>query len=68
MQIILKCEDLHCSSCAESVKKALNALEGIERIEVDLDEQTVIVDFEPPLDEERIKITLEEAGFPPVPA
>lgn len=68
MQITLKCEDLHCSSCAESVKKALNALEGIERVEVDLDSQTVTIDFEPPLDEKRIKITMTEAGFPPIPA
>jgi len=68
VQIVLKSEDIHCASCAESVKKALTALEGVEKVEVDLEKKTVTVNFGPPLQEERIKSAMEEAGFAHMPA
>lgn len=62
---ILKAPDISCDHCAESIQKALAPLPGILRVEVDLDQQEVQVDFEESkVDLGRIEGILALEGYP----
>jgi Cu+-exporting ATPase len=53
-----------CSACAKHVKNAVTALGGIHKCEVDLESETMTVDFdEDVVTFEDIKEAVEEAGY-----
>ncbi|HJO00139.1 MAG TPA: copper ion binding protein [Nitrospinaceae bacterium] len=61
---ILSVEGMTCDHCAQSVKDAVNGLSGISRVEVDLENKSVTVEF----DEAQTKIEciadkITEVGF-----
>jgi copper chaperone CopZ len=41
--VLLKCEDLHCEMCAQTVKEALRRVDGVVKVKVNLGKQTVTV-------------------------
>jgi copper chaperone CopZ len=41
--MMLKCEDLHCEMCAQTVKEALRQVEGVVKVKVNVGKQTVAV-------------------------
>jgi copper ion binding protein len=56
--------DIHCGGCATSIEGALGGIDGIGSVKVDLDGQTVGVDF----DESVVQIdvivnTIEDQGY-----
>jgi Cu+-exporting ATPase len=61
--ITLKSQDIHCASCAASIEKVVGALEGVRKVEVDIDGQAATVQFEPPATTDSISSAMEEAGF-----
>lgn len=61
--IALRSDDIHCESCAASVRKALSAVDGVKNIKVDIDDKTVIVEFEDPAETQAIEAAMIEAGF-----
>jgi copper chaperone CopZ len=63
-EITLISPNIHCESCAASVKKVLLALPGVQSVSVNVDEKTVRVIFQPPTSDGEVKRTLTEAGFP----
>lgn len=53
-----------CGHCVKAVENALNELEGIEQTEVQLDDGTVKVTFDPAKsDETTIKNAIEDQGY-----
>lgn len=53
-----------CSSCTASVTGALGGLEGVRRVQVDLDGHTVVVEGERgALDEAQVRRRVEELGY-----
>jgi cytochrome c-type biogenesis protein len=53
-----------CSSCTASVTGALGGLEGVRRVQVDLDGHTVVVEGERgALDEAQVRRRIEELGY-----
>jgi copper chaperone len=58
----LQVEDMSCGHCVASVTKAVQAVDGGARVEVDLAGKTVKVDSASPL--EAIKAAIEDAGYP----
>lgn len=63
-QIILKVSGMTCGHCVKAVENALNELEGIEQTEVQLDDGTVKVTFDPAKsDETTIKNAIEDQGY-----
>ncbi|KAI8367117.1 heavy metal-associated domain-containing protein [Blakeslea trispora] len=42
--------EMACSGCSNAVNKALSRLEGIEKVNISLDEQKVVVDTDLPRD------------------
>ena len=57
-------EGMTCGHCVETVTKAVNSLNGISRVSVDLDKKQVSVDFdESRTDLDTISSKIIEVGF-----
>ena len=63
MLTILKVKGMSCQHCVMSVKKALNQLEGIQNVQVDLQKEEVRFDNTKALALNRIEKAIEEAGY-----
>ena len=53
---------MHCENCVKSVTKAINQLEGASA-KVSLKEKKAVVSYDRPLDNEKLKKAVENAGF-----
>ena len=63
MVSILKVKGMSCQHCVMSVTKALNQLEGIQNIQVDLQRGEVRFDNTKALVSNLIEKAIEEAGY-----
>jgi len=61
----MRVDGLACPYCAYGIEKKLKAIEGVEKIDVDLDAGLVIVDVAEgvELTEPQMKTLLQDAGF-----
>ncbi len=65
MVVRLNAPDIACKSCAAAITNALQGLDGLQRVSVDIPTKTVDVQFdEDRLTLEQILQRLDEAGFP----
>lgn len=62
MKKILLVEGMSCGHCEKAVKNALNELEGVSKVEVDLATKKVEIEGEG-LNDILIKGAIEEAGY-----
>jgi copper chaperone len=53
---------MHCDHCTASVSEELEAVPGVESIEVDLETKLVVVQGEV-LDDARLRAAIDEAGY-----
>lgn len=56
-------EGMHCTKCAERVTRVFTALDGVESVSVDLEQNAVILAVNQPLDEALLRETVEDLGF-----
>ncbi len=63
MASILKVKGMSCNHCVMSVTKALNQLEGIKNVKVDLQKGEVSFDNTKAVVPEKIEKAIEGAGF-----
>ena len=56
-------EGMSCQHCVNRVKTALNAVEGVAVIDVDLDKKVAVIEVPSILDEVKIKEAVSEAGY-----
>jgi len=68
MATILKVKGMSCQHCVMSVTKALNQLEGIQNIQVDLQKGEVRFDNTKALALNPIEKAIEEAGYEVIPS
>ena len=62
----LKVPAIHCSSCADTIRRNLEPMEGVKSVEVDPESKTVDLKFEESdVTEKQIREKLEEIGFFP---
>ena len=59
----LKVPNITCEHCARTIRNELGQLEGVRRVEVNVQGKTVSVDFQAPADEEKIRRLLAEIGY-----
>ncbi len=60
----LNVEGMSCSHCENAVKSALTDLDGVQKVNVDLKEKTVTIEYdESKTDEKKFKDAIEEAGY-----
>lgn len=54
---------MSCGHCESSVSKELSALDGVTEVAADAKSGTVTVSSATPLDEERVRAAIDEAGY-----
>ena len=60
----LNVEGMSCSHCENSVKRAVGALDGVDKVEVDLKGKKVTIEFDPEkVSVVTIKDTIEDQGY-----
>lgn len=62
MKKIIKIEGMTCGHCVSSVDTALNAIEGVTSVKVDLEENKATVEAEG-VSDEKLKDAIEDIGF-----
>ena len=60
---VLKVEGMMCAHCQAHVQKALEAVEGVKKIVVDLEGGTATVTMEQEIPDEKLKSAVTEAGY-----
>jgi copper chaperone CopZ len=55
---------ISCGHCVMTIRKELEAVEGVRRVEGNPESKTVEVDWEAPATEAAIRTTLNEINFP----
>ncbi len=62
----IKVEGMSCGHCEMRVKKAIEAIEGIRKVEVNLRNKNVVVEYdERKANFEKIKAAIKEVGYEP---
>lgn len=56
-------DGMQCNHCKMTIEKALGALDEVERVEVKLEEKTAIIYTIKEIEDNKIKIVIEENGF-----
>lgn len=62
MKKIIEISGMSCSHCQAAVEKALNGIDGVDA-KVDLKKNRAIVNLSKEIDDETLKIAVEEAGY-----
>jgi copper chaperone len=66
-QETIKVEGMSCGHCVMRVKKAIEAVEGVRKAEVDLPNKQAVVEYEErKANLEKIKAAVKEVGYEPV--
>ncbi len=61
---VLNVEGMSCEHCVKAIKKAVGALDGIGKVEVDLKKRTVTVEHNPAeTSVHKIKSEIEDQGY-----
>ncbi len=57
--------DISCEHCVKAISEAVGALDGVSRVQVDIDSKRVDVDFDADhVSEKEIDAAMEEEGYP----
>ena len=63
-KIILNVDGMSCEHCVNAIENALNELDGVEEIEVSLDDGTVAFEYDKNITNiEDIKLVIDEEGY-----
>ena len=59
----IKIEGMQCNHCKMTVEKALNSIDGITKVEVNLENKSAIIENEKEIEDSQIKEVIEAEGF-----
>lgn len=62
-ELILKVEGMHCSGCENRVKNSLSLIDGIEYVNANHEDGTVIIKLSEEVSLNEIKEAIEDLGF-----
>ncbi len=66
-QETIKVEGMSCGHCVMRVKKAIEGVQGVKKVDVSLENKQAVVDFdEEKTDVDKIKAAIKETGYEPV--
>jgi copper chaperone CopZ len=54
---------MSCGHCASSVREEVGSIPGVTGVDVDLDSGKLVIDSDPRVEADAIKIAVEEAGY-----
>lgn len=55
---------MHCNHCTHTVSMELSDLEGVSKVDANLDTKLVTVEFDEPASEQELRDTLAEINYP----
>ena len=62
--VIIKSGTMECDECVKTIKKAIYELQGVKRVDIDLEKKTIEVGFLPlQTNAETIEIAITRAGY-----
>lgn len=56
---------IHCAHCKETIEQKIEAVAGVESVEVDVGARTVVVHAEADVADDSLRVALSEAGYAP---
>lgn len=56
--------NISCNHCVMHIHKALDPLEGVTKVDVDLGGKSVTVEFDAPATDLKLRAVLAETGYP----
>jgi len=56
--------NMSCNHCVMHIQKAIQPLEGVKKVDVDLANKSVMVEFDSPATELQLRAVLAEIGYP----
>jgi len=62
-QVTLQVQGMTCGHCVKSVENSVGAMNGVERVLVELSNGTVAVEYNNDVDVQKITDTIEEQGY-----
>lgn len=62
-QITLSVPDISCNHCKMSIEGAVKELDGVDKVEVAIDDRTVDVSFDSPTDVDAVIAAIEGQGY-----
>ena len=67
-KVTLGISGMTCGGCVKSVSRVLDAMDGVAKADVSLDQRCAVVNYDPgKLGVEQLKRTIEEAGYEVTP-
>ena len=61
---IFSIPNISCGHCVMSIKRELSEIEGVSKVEGDVDTKKITVEWDEPATLERLKSTLSEINYP----
>jgi len=62
----LRCPDIECDGCASAIKRSLGGIEGVQQVEVSVEDTSVTVQYDAArTNDAALRERLTRAGFPP---
>jgi copper chaperone len=55
---------IHCGHCTHTIELEVKELAGVQSVKADLERKQVVVNFEPPADDQKIRALLAEIEYP----
>jgi len=62
-QVTLQVQGMSCGHCVKAIENSVGALNGVEKVNVQLDSGTVDVEFNNEVDVQQISDTIEDQGY-----
>ena len=66
MKKIIKIDGMGCQHCVNRITEALSAIDGVEVLEVSLEDKSATVDVEESITDEILMEAIDEEGFEPI--
>ncbi len=63
MRKIVHIEGMQCNHCKMAVEKALSTIEGMTKVEVNLEEKQAVIELEREIENDVIKEVIEKEGY-----
>lgn len=66
MKKIIKIDGMGCQHCVNRITEALSAIDGVEVLEVSLEDKSATIDVEESIADETLMNAIDEEGFEPI--
>ena len=62
--VIYSVPAIHCGHCTHTIEMEVGVLPGVQSVKAEIDSKKVVITFDAPADEQKIKALLAEINYP----